>query len=57
MPDVQIRSIVCREDRIVAPEYSRRVARDLLGIDVTELPGGHSPMASRPEALAELLLA
>ena len=56
MPDVPMRSIVCREDRIVAPEYSRRVARDRLGIDALELPGGHSPMASRPESLAELLL-
>jgi pimeloyl-ACP methyl ester carboxylesterase len=57
MPDVSTRSILCQEDRIVAPDYSRRAARELLGIEVIELPGGHSPMASRPEALAPLLMA
>jgi pimeloyl-ACP methyl ester carboxylesterase len=57
MPDVPIRSILCQEDRIVAPEYSRRAARELLDIEAIELPGSHSPMASRPEPLAEFLLA
>jgi pimeloyl-ACP methyl ester carboxylesterase len=55
MPDVPTRSILCREDRIVAPDYSRRAARELLGVEAIELPGAHAPMASRPEALAELL--
>jgi pimeloyl-ACP methyl ester carboxylesterase len=57
MPEVPTRSILCQDDRIVAPEYSRRVARDRLGIEVLELPGSHSPMASRPQELAKLLMA
>ncbi len=56
MPEVPIRSILCQDDRIVAPEYCRRVARDRLGIEPLELPGDHSPMASRHEELAELLM-
>jgi pimeloyl-ACP methyl ester carboxylesterase len=56
MPDVQMRAIYCAEDRIVGPEYCRRAARELLGIEPLELPGSHSPMASRPEALAEVLM-
>jgi pimeloyl-ACP methyl ester carboxylesterase len=57
MPDVPVRSILCQEDRIVAPEYSRRVARERLGVEPIELAGGHAPMASRPEELADALLA
>ena len=56
MPDVPMRSILCQEDRIVAPEYSRRAARELLGVTAIELPGSHSPTASRPEVLADLLM-
>jgi pimeloyl-ACP methyl ester carboxylesterase len=56
LPDVPIRSILCQKDRIVATEYSRRAAQEFLGIEAIELPGSHSPMASRPEALAEILI-
>ena len=56
MPEVPCRSIICREDRIVGPDYSRRAARELLDIEVEELPGSHSPMGSRPEALARALM-
>jgi pimeloyl-ACP methyl ester carboxylesterase len=56
MPRVPTRSILCQEDSVVAPQYSRRAARELLGVEAEELPGSHSPMASRPEALAELLM-
>jgi pimeloyl-ACP methyl ester carboxylesterase len=55
MPDVPIRSIFCSQDHIVSPDYSRRIARDL-GVQSTELPGSHSPMASRPEALSQALI-
>jgi pimeloyl-ACP methyl ester carboxylesterase len=56
MPDVRTRSIYCAEDRIVGPDYSRRVAHDLLCVQPEQLPGSHSPMASRPEALAQTLM-
>lgn len=54
-PDVPIRSIVCAEDRIVNPPWSRRIARERLGVEPLELPGSHSPMLSRPADLAALL--
>ena len=47
--------MVCKEDRIVIPEWSRRIAHDWLHADVIEIPGSHSPFFSRPRALAELL--
>jgi hypothetical protein len=34
-----------------------RVAPERLGVDPIELPGSHSPMASRPRELADVLLA
>ncbi len=56
MPDIPMRAIYCAEDQIVGPEYCRRAARELLGVDPLELPGSHSPMASRPGVLAEVLM-
>jgi hypothetical protein len=46
---------VAAEDRIVNPAWSRRAARERLGVDPVELPGGHSPFLSRPGPLAEVL--
>jgi pimeloyl-ACP methyl ester carboxylesterase len=54
-PATRIRSIVCAEDRVVNPPWSRKVAQERLGIEPEELPGGHSPMVSRPVELAALL--
>ena len=31
------------------------MARELLGVEPIEIPGGHFPMLEDPEALAELL--
>lgn len=56
-PDVTTVSIVCTGDRVVSPEWSRRVARERLGIECIELPGGHAPMLSRPKDLARVLAA
>lgn len=47
--------IVCRDDRTILPDWSRRKAREMLGIEPLELPGGHCPHVSRPAELAELL--
>jgi hypothetical protein len=33
-------------------EFQRRVARERLGLDVVELPGGHLNALSQPEAVA-----
>jgi len=47
--------IVCRDDRTILPEWSRRKAREMLLVEAVELPGGHCPHVSRPAELAELL--
>lgn len=54
-PDTQITSIVCRDDRVFFPDWSRRVTRSRLGVVPVEIDGGHSPMLSRPAELAALL--
>jgi pimeloyl-ACP methyl ester carboxylesterase len=54
-PSVRCTSVVCSEDRIVNPGWSRRKAREL-GADIVELPGSHSPLLSRPSAVADVLL-
>jgi pimeloyl-ACP methyl ester carboxylesterase len=56
-PDVETVSIICAEDRVVNPTWSKRVARERLGIEAVELPGGHSPFLARPEALVDVLVA
>jgi len=47
--------VVPSEDRTLAPEWMRRVARDRLKTDPVDVPGGHCPHVSRPEQLAALL--
>jgi pimeloyl-ACP methyl ester carboxylesterase len=47
--------VLCQEDRIVNPDWSRRVAKGRLDAELVELPGSHSPFLSRPAALAEIL--
>jgi pimeloyl-ACP methyl ester carboxylesterase len=47
--------IYAAEDEIFEPAWERFMARELLGIEPIELPGGHFPMAEDPEGLAELL--
>ncbi|MBW0018869.1 MAG: alpha/beta hydrolase [Mycobacterium sp.] len=54
-PSVSCTSVVCSEDRIVNPDWSKRIARDI-GAEVVELPGSHSPLLSRPQAVADVLL-
>jgi pimeloyl-ACP methyl ester carboxylesterase len=54
-PAVACSYIVCAGDRTIQPAWSRRVARDRLGIEPIELEGGHFPQLSRPSQLAEAL--
>jgi pimeloyl-ACP methyl ester carboxylesterase len=54
-PSVSCTSVVCTEDRVVNPDWSKRTARDL-GADIVELPGSHSPLLAQPAALADVLL-
>lgn len=55
-PPVPSTYVVCAQDQLVNPEWSRRTARDRLDADIIELPGSHSPFLSRPGALADVLL-
>jgi pimeloyl-ACP methyl ester carboxylesterase len=54
-PDVESRSIVCRDDRAINPDWVRAAARDRLGVEAIELAGGHSPFMTRPAELAQVL--
>ena len=55
MPPVERTSIVCRGEACIRPEWSRRMSRELLGVEAVELDGGHSPFVSRPGELVEAL--
>lgn len=55
LPKVEYKYIVCNDDRILSPIWSRYAARKRLGVDAIELPGGHCPHLSRPAHLASLL--
>jgi pimeloyl-ACP methyl ester carboxylesterase len=56
-PDCELVSIVCVEDELLRPDWSRRIARDVLDVEPVELPAGHFPMLSHPVELANSLLA
>lgn len=55
LPRVDSTYVLCTEDRLVNPEWSRREAPQRLQADVIETPGSHSPFLSRPAHLAEVL--
>lgn len=55
-PDVPCTSVVCSDDRVVRPDWSRRIARERLGADMVELAGSHSPNYSRPGDVVDVLL-
>ncbi len=54
-PDVPSTYLLCTEDLMVGPAWSRRAAPELLGVPAVEWPGSHSPMLARPAQLADLL--
>jgi pimeloyl-ACP methyl ester carboxylesterase len=55
-PDVPIRVVVCRDDRLFPLAFQRRVVGERLRIEPDELPGGHCPALSHPEELASYLV-
>jgi pimeloyl-ACP methyl ester carboxylesterase len=54
-PQVPSSYIMCADDRTITPAWQRKAARELLGVEPIELPGGHCPPVSRPAALADVL--
>ncbi len=54
-PDIPTELVYAVDDEIFEPAWERFMARELLGIEPIEIPGGHFQMAEAPEALAGLL--
>jgi pimeloyl-ACP methyl ester carboxylesterase len=54
-PSVACAYIVCSDDRTATPAWARRAARERLGVEPIDIPGGHCPFLSRPGMLAEAL--
>jgi pimeloyl-ACP methyl ester carboxylesterase len=55
-PEVPSTYILCQDDRLIGHEWSRQISLERFGGPAIELPGSHSPMLSRPEHLAQVLL-
>jgi pimeloyl-ACP methyl ester carboxylesterase len=56
-PDIPIHVLAATDDRFFPVEFQRRVARERLGKEVEEIPGGHLVALSNPEGLTERLVA
>jgi pimeloyl-ACP methyl ester carboxylesterase len=56
-PAIPTTVLAGRDDRFFPLAFQRRVARERLGLDVVEVPGGHLNALSQPEAVAQALLA
>ncbi|MEA2902524.1 MAG: hypothetical protein QOH36_2411 [Actinomycetota bacterium] len=54
LPTAPAAYVLCSDDRMIAPGWSRRMAKSRLGVDPIELPGGHSPMIVDPALVADL---
>jgi pimeloyl-ACP methyl ester carboxylesterase len=54
-PDVPTRVIAGRDDRFFPLKFQRQVARERLGAEVDEIPGGHLAALSRPAELTDRL--
>jgi hypothetical protein len=54
-PDVPTRFLLCRDDRFFPADFQRRLARERLGLEADEMPGGHIPALSHPEELVRRL--
>jgi pimeloyl-ACP methyl ester carboxylesterase len=47
--------IIAADDELFDPASERAAARERLGLEPIEIPGGHFPMAEDPAALAAML--
>lgn len=56
-PPVPTVCVVCAQDRVVDPGWSRSAAAGIPGAEVVELEGGHFPMLTRPAQLAAIIAA
>jgi pimeloyl-ACP methyl ester carboxylesterase len=56
-PEVPTRYVLFRDDRLFSSDFARRHARERLGIEAEEIPGGHCAYLSQPAELAAVLAA
>jgi pimeloyl-ACP methyl ester carboxylesterase len=54
-PGVATAVVYTAEDELFEPAWIRFMARELLGVEPIELPGGHFPMHEAPDRLAVVL--
>jgi pimeloyl-ACP methyl ester carboxylesterase len=54
-PEVPVRFLLCRDDRLFPAEWLRGVVRDRLGIEPDEIDSGHCVALARPKELADRL--
>jgi pimeloyl-ACP methyl ester carboxylesterase len=55
LSEVEHKYIVCSNDRIISPAWSRYAAKKRLGVNAIEIASGHCPHLSCPEFLASIL--
>jgi pimeloyl-ACP methyl ester carboxylesterase len=55
-PDVPTKVLIGADDRFFPADFQRRVAKDRLGLDADEIPGGHLVALSNPEGVADQLV-
>jgi pimeloyl-ACP methyl ester carboxylesterase len=55
-PKVPTHVLIARDDRFFPAEFQRRVARERLGIQGDEMPGGHLVALSQPDELTRRLV-
>ena len=56
-PDVPTKVLAGRDDRFFPLEFQRRVARERLGLEIDEIPGGHLVAVASPALVADRLVA
>jgi pimeloyl-ACP methyl ester carboxylesterase len=54
-PDNPTALVYAAEDELFEPAWERFMARELLGVEPIEIPGGHFPMVEDPDSLGKLL--
>lgn len=54
-PELSTTVLCGRDDRLFPVDLQRRIARERLGLDVQELPGGHLLALSQPSVVADRL--
>lgn len=57
LPDVPTKVLLFRDDRFFSADLLRRVARERLALEADEMAGSHLALLSRPDELADRLMA